>query len=486
MRTLLTVLGLVAFMGLSARAGAPSAVAGGGLFVESEASASSKVTVSGELRSRWEMVRNNMTDFRDNESPDHEEWVDNRLRLGLRFELAAGTEVFVQPQVSYVWGADGEEDDLLVYQAYVKFTPQIFGYDTVLTIGRQELVYGSEMLLGNNSKYAGLSHDAVRLDFKPVDNLSTSLFVSKVAEGTATVADESNAVVTTGAYVNDTHLFGLWNTYEFSEDALLDVYILYLHSDVEFANAAALSAAATTAQAVAALAGANEFNTDAKVWTFGARFKINKFEFLGQKWDYSAELAVQGGQVNWGGQPMRNDGVLENDLDIRDSYAFETEFGWSPAIPWSPRLALGMAWASGDDDMGDGNMNHFFSLFQDVQGRLGKADLFTLENIRCWYIDLTFKPMDSEKLSAGITFLHFDAFEELDAYGPGDSYLLGDTNNDIGDEYDVFMGYKLNENTELKLCYAYVEPEKFINDATTTDLGNSPAHRLHLTLKVKF
>jgi len=483
MRTLMTVLGLVAVMGLSARAGAPS-VAGGGLFVESAESASSKVTVSGELRSRWEMIRDNMTDF-DSQQHDHEEWVDSRLRLGLAFELAAGTKVFVQPQVRYAWGVDGEEDDLLLYQGYVVFTPEIFGYNTVLTLGRQELALGSEMLLGNDTKYTGLSHDAVRLDVKLIDNLDTTLFVAKAVEGTVAGADETNGLGTTGATINDVHLWGLWNTYRFNEDAILDVYLLYLQSDVEF-NGAAIAAAATTADLLNAVANVNEFNTDGKIWTLGARFKIDKFEVLGQKFDFSAELAVQAGTINIGGEPTDSDGDLQNDLDIKDSFAFETEFGWSPELPWSPRLSGGMAWASGDDDFEDGNINHFFPMFQEVQGRLGKADLFTLENLRCWYATLTVKPMDIEKLSAGLSFLRFNAFEEYDVFGVGGRQLLGSNVNDVGDEYDVFMAYKVNENTDLKFCWSYLEPEDMIHDTVTDDLGNSPAHRIHMTLIVKF
>jgi hypothetical protein len=471
---------LVAVMGLSASAGS----AGGGLFVESAESASSKVTVSGELRTRWEAIRQNMTDFRSG-TPDREEWVDTRLRLGLLFELAAGTEVFVQPQASYVYGGDGEEDDLLIYQAFLRMQPEIFGYKTVLTIGRQELSFGSEMLLGNNSKYAGLSHDGVRLDVKLIDNLSTTLFYAKTAEGTATVADEGSAIATTGTFINDTHLWGLWNTYEISEDALIDFYILYLQSDVEF-NPAALEAATTPAEVLAAVAAVSEFNTDAKLWTGGVRFKIDTFEVLGQKFDYSAEIAVQAGKVNFGGEPTDDDGDLQNDMDIKDSFAFESELGWSLPLPWSPRLAAGMAWASGDDEWSDGNVNHFFPLFQDTQQRMGKADLFELTNIRCWYASLTCKPMDNDKWTAGLTFLRFNAFEEYDAFGTGGQQLVGSECNDIGDEYDLYTAYKLNENSDLKLCWSYVEPEDMVHKAETADLGNSPAHRVHMTLVVKF
>jgi len=465
MKTLLTVglsLGLVAAMGLSASAGAPApaprAVAGGGgLFVESADAMSTKVTVSGEIRNRWEAIRNNMEDF-SSATHDHHEWVDSRVRLGLLFELKEGYEVFLQSQTRYIWGDDdstGGDNDLELYQAYVKMNPEILGYKTTLTIGRSELALGSEMLLGNDSKYDGLSHDLVRLDVSPIENLTSSLFVAKLVDNDVNLGENPAIGPVNGAVVlNDTHLWGLWNTYQINEDALVDAYLLYLQSDQEYT------------------AGTPTLTTmDAKLWTLGTRLKIDTFELGGQKFDASAEVAVQMGKVNFG-----------TDLDVQDSYAFEVEGGWMVPLAWSPRLALGMAWASGDDDATDGNFNTFMPLYEDVQGRLGKADLFTLQNIRCWYTTLTCNPMENKDLTAGISYLKFNAFEEHDQLGAGGSNGLDSNVNDMADEFDVFVGYKLSDNASLKGCWSWVEPEDMIHDS----LGNSPAHRIHATLEVKF
>jgi hypothetical protein len=480
MKKLLTFgvsLSLVALMGLTARAGAapapaPAAAAGassGGLFVESEESMSSKLVVSGELRTRWEGIRRNMTDF-STENHDFGEYVDNRLRLGLLFSLASNYEVFVQAQNRSVWGGrngqntvgGGNEEDVdsfNVYQAYVRMQPNILGYDTVLTVGRQEISLGSEMLLGNDSKYAGISWDAVRLDFQPIDSLSTSVFVAKIVEnsvefGASDGVSLDNFTNTTNGSVDDTHLYGVWNTYHFNDDTLLDAYVLYLYENDEGGGQYTL------------------YGVDAKVFTIGARVKADKLELFGQKFDASAELAIQAGQVNIGNE----------DLDIQDAFAFEWELGWSPAIMWSPRFAVGMAWASGDDDATDGNYNRFNSLFQD--SRMGSSDLFVLENLRCWYAEASFKPMDSEKLTAGARYLKYNAFEEYDAQGVGGGTFGGSNVNDTADEFNVWMGYKLSGNADLGACWSWIEPDDQIHD--TAGYGNSPAHRVNLTLTVKF
>ena len=486
-------MGLAAVLGLSASAGelpAPkglSASDAGGLFdVGGETGRVNKLTLSGELRTRWEN-RQNLTDFQSGQH-DRQEWVDTRARLGMRFALAEQTEVYLEAQARYLWGGQGglndaedgannveDRDSLDVYQAYVKVKPQLFGLDTTLTVGRQELKFGKEMLLGNNSKYGGLSHDAVLLELNLIDNLSTSLFAAKVVENSVQFPENSSVLAANAGDMNDAHLFGIYNTYTFSNEAELDLYLLYVAEDDESLTAGGDPAKTGTFSWLGA---------DAKILTFGARVSMEKLELAGQNFDFSVELAAQMGNVNL---PVAMGGSADGDLDIQDSFAFEAEFGWSPGIQWNPRLAFGLAWASGDDDPTDGNINQFVPLFQDVQGRLGKADLFELSNIRCWYLTGSFNPMGSSDLTVGATYLRFEAFEEGDALGVGDAIAntAGTTANNVGDEMDLFAAYTLNKNAELKLCWSWIEPQHFISDQEFV-YGNSPAHRVHLTLVVKF
>lgn len=476
MRTLLTVglgLSLAVFTGLSAKAGtpapAPKVTTGGGLFVESAEGASSKLTVSGELRTRWEMTQN-FFDFKSGQA-DQADWVSARARLGLGFELAAGTEVKLTAQSNYFWGGVNglndpsfgfsgfpfqDRDSLDVYEAYVRMKPELFGRECTLTVGRQELAFGSEMLLGNDSKYYGASFDAVRMDVKVLDRLTSTLFVAKLVDNTILSLVNSQAGLYTGSNNDDTHHFGLWNTYELSEDAAIHFYVLYFNdNNIEGPFLP-------------------NFGSDAKIWTIGAQVKFNKLELFGQKFDASAELAVQSGKIDIG----------EENTKVQDAFAFELEAGWTMPLPWSPRLAVGMAFASGDTDVTDDRYSHFNAPYQDTSDRLGKADMFTLENIRLAYIEATCKPMDIEKLSVGLAFFRFETPAETDVQGiGGDARLGGDNENSVADELDIFASYKLNENVDLKACLSWIEPADQIEDASG---GNSPAQRLHLTMVVKF
>jgi hypothetical protein len=467
-------------MGLSASAGA---VAGGGLFVESEDGASTKLTIGGELRTRLE-VQQNFVDF-DSKLQDHTEYVDARMRLKLGFELTSGVQVVVTPQTRYTWGGwsgnnspwfgtiaaavpTDDDDNLDLYEAYVKIGFELFGRQMEATVGRQEMAFGSELILGNDTKYAGLSWDGARLDIQVMDNLTTTLAIAKVVEndvfsflGGRSLWNVNSGLVGLEGN-NDSNAFLVWNTFEINEDALVDVYLQYLADNCEGSG--------------------NELYTlygaDAKIWTLGARLKFDKLALFGQNFDASVEGAVQFGDLNLGGTEM----------DISGAFAVEAEVGWAPSMAWSPRLGVGIAWASGDEDPTDDEYGRFNSMAQEVQGRLGKADMFVLENLQCIYVDVSFKPMDMEKLTAGISFLRFTASEEDDAQGVGGlpqlGFMGGNGEDEVCDEFDLYVGYKLNENVDVKFCWAYIEPGDLINE--TVGLGNSPSHRLHLNLVVDF
>ena len=101
------------------------------------------------------------------------------------------------------------------------------------------------------------------------------------------------------------------------------------------------------------------------------------------------------------------------------------------------------------------------------------------------YLSATCNPMNSEKISAGVAYYKFNAFEEMDALGAGGvAAFTGSNVNDMADEVDLFASYKISDNAVLMLCWSWIEPDDMIHDAA--GWGNSPAHRVHLTLVVKF
>src|SRR5206468_12413209 len=113
----------------------------------------------------------NLADF-SNESDDEIDFVSARFRFGLGADLPLNTGIFLELQNVSHWGEDSRfltgastgEDALEVYQGYGE--ARDIGKSGLGTrIGRQELRYGTEMLLGAQEFDAGLSHDAVKVTY---------------------------------------------------------------------------------------------------------------------------------------------------------------------------------------------------------------------------------------------------------------------------------------------------------------------------------
>lgn len=484
MRTALAVivtLGLVTFLALPAsaapapapapapKAAAPAPVGPGALFVESEEGAATKLVISGSIRTCWDTTRN-MDDFDSDNGRNYREYLDSRVELGFLFQLNEGVEVFLQPQVNYVWGnrqvnqANGD-DNLRLYQAWVALHPEILGRDSVLKVGRQELVLGSEMLVGNNSRYSGLSFDAIRLDLKLADGLTTSLFGAKLLENDRGYVGGVSTDISTED-PGDAYLFGLWNTYTGLADTTIDVYGLLLQAERGQGN------------------GTNTLDVynEVNLWTIGARLAIKPMELAANHafdLDFSIEGATQFGTTDDG-----------TERDVTDAYALESELGVTlGSISWTPRLAIGTALASGDSDPANDKARTFSPLFQDTTERLGDADMVSLSNLKSWYLKGSLKP--TEKLEVGATYFRFEAMHVEDTVGGGN--LAGPTNglpgiagndNDVGDELDFYADVKLTKNVSLRGVFAWVDPSDMVTDQP--GYGNSPASRLFAVLAVKW
>ncbi len=484
MRTLLKVglsLGFAAIMGLTARAAAPAPApvsVGGGdeaLFVASDSSASSRLTLGGSLFTRWDN-RQNMTDF-DSDNADHQDWLYSRIRLDLGFELGSGGSIFIQPQAYYSWGGinghndvagvgtiayANDADSLDLYQAYVKLNQNIGGFDTEISVGRMELAFGSEMLLGNDSVGSGVSYDAVKVKLNPIAGLTTTVFAAKLVENDV-IKDYANSAdfLQTGSINNDAHLFGVWNTFDVTNNILVDAYVLYVNENAEPGTGPYYVSGA-----------------EAQLWTLGARVKVDKMMLVGQTFDASAELAIQFGEAMGGA------------IDISNAYGLEVEVGVTTSLPLNPRFAIGYAQASGDESDPSGTntaSNSFNFLMQDKVGRLGEADQMDLSNLRCLYVEASAEVL--KDLTVSIAYLKFDAMSDGadandDVYGAG-AWVdpTGTSGNDISQEVDISASYKINDNASFGVCWAIVQPEDLVND----DYGaNSPAHRVKATLKVAF
>ena len=118
------------------------------------------VTVGGALRIRGNW--NHGDDLAGRPNPDDNiSFVEQRTTVNVKADFTDMVSAYIELENYGAWGRN--DDGVDVYEAYIEAN-EMYGHSLRLRIGRQELVFGSEFLLGNessNSLFMGLSYDAI-------------------------------------------------------------------------------------------------------------------------------------------------------------------------------------------------------------------------------------------------------------------------------------------------------------------------------------
>ncbi len=396
-----------------------------------------RIFFSMSARARPEF-QNNTTDFAS-DTNDEVEFVSARFRIGLGAELPGNTTLFMELQNNSFWGDDepffdadavGDEDDVKFYQGYVQ-VDELFDTNFGFKMGRQELVYGTQLLLGNNEFNTGLSHDAVKVYYEG-ENLSVDAFWSKLVE--AELADPTD---------EDADLWGVYTQWEGQPGTGLDLYWLFTRD------------------------ARNGF--DDKRHSLGVRAYTRLADML----NLNGEAVWQFGDTG------------ATDTNIR-AFAIETtaELDLREQLPLDPRIEVGYALATGDPDPTDSRAETFNPLFQYNHERLGYADLLFLTNLHALHAKGTVQV--HENYSLGAAFYLFYVHRTADTTQPaGFSPGTDPTSSKyVGSELDVFLNFQCTKNVYGQLAWAHF----FTGGYTSAQFGHShaDANRLYLHLIVAF
>ena len=146
------------------------------------------VEVGGQLR-----IRGNFYDF---DSGGEMSFVEQRTRLNVKADFTQDVSAFIEFDYYNNWGEDfrslyltgadfrgGGGNDVDMYQGYIEARNM---WDTPISmrVGRQELAFGSQWLVGVNDKssmFTGLSFDALRLTYAS-DVITVDAVAAKLAE----------------------------------------------------------------------------------------------------------------------------------------------------------------------------------------------------------------------------------------------------------------------------------------------------------------
>ncbi len=268
------------------------------------------------------------------------DFVEHRTRLNVAADFTNEVSAFIELDAYDIWGEDFRSDyitgadwaggaNVEIYQSYIEAN-EMWGLPLRLRVGRQELSFGSGWLVGVNdtsSYFTGLSFDGVRAtygtDMFSVDVFATQLFEMGPAQSSG-----------------DVWFSGVYASYLGLEDIVLDAYWLWVRDPRTLRDTRlgwlgewwegvlGLDDYSTTHLNTVGLRGAG---------TFGA-------------FDFEAEAAWQFGNADRVGFLFRSGTVYgDSDADF-STWAANLEVGYTFDMVWQPRVWLGGAYISGNDN----------------------------------------------------------------------------------------------------------------------------------------
>ena len=362
------------------------------------------VEVGGGIR-----IRGNWYDFDDTLA--EVAFVEQRTRLNFKADFTDNVSTFIEVDNYGNWGTDFRSDyftgldgasggDVALYQAYIEAN-EMWGTPLRLRVGRQELAFGSQWLVGVNdasSFFQGLSFDAIRLDYT-TDQFTVAAFASKLAEGLDDLYSES-----------DVDFYGIYGSYTGIEDVTIDAYWLYLRDD-----------------------GGRLAAVETDIHTIGLRGngKIGAF-------DFEAEVAYQFGDLDVAGPGGETD---------YGNFAGNVEVGYTFDATIQPRIYLGGAYLGGDTD-DDLSFNRLFSNWEYSEF----IENTELSNAWLLRAGVSIMPTESVKLALAVTYFQVD--DTIDT--PGFLFFDGDEGDDeLGWEVGLYGSYQYSEDLAFRAGYAH-------------------------------
>jgi len=433
-----------------------------------------KFVIHGEVRQRADYL-NNFNDF-DDDSDDSGLMYPYRARLAAEGHFSKDVVGYAEFQMFGVWGDSvpnragnpftvidgisftgpsfaltpvdqnignslGNSVDL--YQAWIGLN-NIAGSKFSLTIGRQEIVKGDEMLLGDSDFYSGLSHDGIvgSWDFDSVDLdvWMTRPFQNSSVTNFPLLYPDHQSVNFYGAWVDFTKI---------PKKIGVAAYLMYLENGE---------------QTVTPIRRA--------FYTIGGRGHYD-VEQGKSGFTWNAEIAMQSGDFNVGP-------TLSDKGDISAS-AFEGMFGFNLHTGSADHLfQVKVAMASGNKDPGDPDFDAtkaeaFDPMFQDNHMRYGLSDIFVLSDLTAWSVGWN---MQRENSTFGVDYWMYQLAE--DVFQPG-----GET-SDLGSEVDAWYKFQYNPNTQLMAGLAYFMPGEVIEFSSVPNAPTDAGVRLVTNLRLRF
>lgn len=404
---------------------------------------SEKIKYGGEVRLRGEFYQNFDFDFRRNVNRfpvDDDEFYLTRTRLFLDMPFNERLRFYLKVQDSHIeeseyperrinFPASVWEDRFDLYEAFLDVKP-LDGTDLTFRLGRQELSYGDERLIGSlDWGNLGRTFQGGKAIFKH-NSMQLDLFFANVVipeDGHLNNSDTDDDFY--GAY---------WTIQDLIPHTLSHLYFLVRDID----------------------------EMESEVYTYGTRHEGAKGPV-----DYEMEFAYQSGEFQ--------------DFDHR-AWAATVEGGYTfKKLPMSPRFGLEGSFASGDKNPDDRDHETFENLFPTNHKFYGYMDLFSWKNLTNAVIKASIKPHEKVKVSLDFHFFFLNDVDDAWYNAAGKVFRrdpTGKADKHVGNELDFTVKWDINKHFYLWSGYSHFFPGEFIDDTGADD----PADWFFLQTTFKF
>ncbi len=468
-------------------AGAPAPLPGPGLMNEWLRTQSPGFTpwdLGSQFRARYEIKEDGGSsggsvpnfDFRRTGVDNDNSFLLLREKLHLGYTPFSWVSVFAEARdSSSTWDdrhPSPEGDFLDLHQAFLRLGDPA-QFPLTAKVGRQELVYGDERLVGN-ADWANIprSFDAAKLRFEN-PNLWVDCFVGRVV-------------------LPVTHQFNLPNDYDWFCGIYGSTATLVPKQETQLyflSRNDSAKAATTTPKALYGRPGSAR-----DIYTVGTRVKSLPGQWRG--WDYTAEIAGQFGDIK-----VPVPGIGPRRLNHRALAASAGGgYTWTEAFA-APRLGLEYNFSSGDHNPKDGKNETFDNLFPSNHKHYGYMDFVGWRNIHNPRLSATLKPAKSILLTLDYhlfwladahDFFYPEAGPGRGASGPaksGEPVSYGRNpqfNSFVGSEMDLETIYAINPWAVLRAGYGHFFAGSYIKSSLSKVGGATDADWVYVQTTFNF
>jgi len=373
-------------------------------------------TTSADIRERYQSFNN----FDFNSAVNRNSWeVDSRLFLKAKGDFGHGLSIFLQPQAVYILNhstALGSQNfsqaDLL--QAYLQYDVG----DFAVRLGRQQLVYGDQRLLGHLGwKDVARTFDGVKGMYH-AGPVKLDLFAVHPADIVAMTPNSVNPQGKALVTWEDRRLIGLYGTYTVAPKSGIDAYFINWHHNQH------------------AAVGSKGRNLN----TFGTRL-------FGQwsGFDGTAEAVFQ-------------TGTWANNVSQRAS-AYAVKAGYTFDF-WKTRFGIEYDYSPGDDKTDATTHKNFVFPFHTNHMHYGEMDRFSWANMKDIRFALKTSPLKGLTFIANAHLLYLaeakgDWLNVVGVAVVGVAGAPGFIQTRAGTEIDLKLVYKVNAIKGLKVVGLY-------------------------------